>query len=135
MSARIISVANQKGGVGKTATTTNLGTSLYELGHRVLVVDMDPQGNLSSSFGTAAGSGTTVAEALLDRKVPIPIVPIYGENGGRLDLVPTSIALATAEAALIQRTLASYGGNVTQAARRLGISRTTLWRKKARYGL
>jgi PAS domain S-box-containing protein len=41
----------------------------------------------------------------------------------------------TAEAALIQRTLASYGGNVTQAARRLGISRTTLWRKKARYGL
>jgi len=41
----------------------------------------------------------------------------------------------TAEAALIQRTLASYGGNVTRAAQSLGISRTTLWRKKARYGL
>lgn len=103
MCARIISVANQKGGVGKTATTTNLGASLYNLGHRVLLVDMDPQGNLSSSFGTVDRGNTTVADAILDRKVALPIVPIYKCDVARLDLVPTSVALATAEAALMNK--------------------------------
>jgi chromosome partitioning protein len=103
MSARIISVANQKGGVGKTATTTNLGASLYEMGHRVLLVDMDPQGNLSSTFHSPTGSEATVADALLDRKVPLPTVPIYGHTAGGLDLIPPSVALATAEAALMNK--------------------------------
>ena len=103
MCARIISVANQKGGVGKTATTTNLGASLYNLGHKVLLVDMDPQGNLSSSFGTVERGETTVADAVLDRKVPLPIVPIYKHDDARLDLIPTSVALATAEAALMNK--------------------------------
>jgi chromosome partitioning protein len=103
MSARIISVANQKGGVGKTATTTNLGASLFALGHRVLVVDMDPQGNLSSSFGRDVKSESTIADALLDRKVVLPVIPIYDRDGGRLDLAPTSVALATAEAALMNK--------------------------------
>jgi chromosome partitioning protein len=103
MCARIISVANQKGGVGKTATTTNLGASLYNLGHRILLVDMDPQGNLSSSFGTVGRGTTTVADAILDRKVPLPIVPIYSRDNARLDLIPTSVALATAEAALMNK--------------------------------
>lgn len=102
MSARIISIANQKGGVGKTATTTNLGASLYGLGHRVLVVDMDPQGNLSSSFGPALYTESTIADALLDRKVALPRVSIYREPGA-LDLVPASISLATAEAALMNK--------------------------------
>lgn len=103
MSARIISVANQKGGVGKTATTTNLGASLFELGHRVLVLDMDPQGNLSSSFGAQPPSQTTVADALLDRKVALPLMSIYRRDEARLDLVPTTVALATAEAALMNK--------------------------------
>jgi chromosome partitioning protein len=103
MSARIISIANQKGGVGKTATTTNLGASLSEMGHRVLVVDMDPQGNLSSSLHSPNGTNSTVADALLDRKLPLPIVPVYGRQGSRFDLVPTSITLASAEAALANK--------------------------------
>jgi chromosome partitioning protein len=103
MTARIISVANQKGGVGKTATTTNLGASLFGMGHRVLLVDMDPQGNLSSSFGTESQSGSTVADALLDRKVALPITPIYQAGQARLHLVPASIALATSEAALMNK--------------------------------
>jgi chromosome partitioning protein len=103
MCARIISVANQKGGVGKTATTTNLGASLYNLGHRILLVDMDPQGNLSSSFGTVERGDTTMADAILDRKVPLPVVPIYSRDAAQLDLIPTSVTLATAEAALMNK--------------------------------
>jgi chromosome partitioning protein len=103
MSARIISVANQKGGVGKTATTTNLGASVYGMGHRVLVVDMDPQGNLTSSFHAQVPHEATIANALLDRKVNLPIIPVYQDGDARLDLVPASVALATAEAALMNK--------------------------------
>src|SRR5437660_4920294 len=85
MCARIISIANQKGGVGKTATTTNLGASLFGMGRRSLLVDMDPQGNLSASFHVdAASSEVNVANALLDRKVPLPIIPVYEEGSARL---------------------------------------------------
>lgn len=103
MSARIISIANQKGGVGKTATTTNLGASLFQAGHRVLVVDMDPQGNLSASFGSRAPAETTVADALLDRAVQLPLIHVYQGENACLDLVPASVALATAEAALMNK--------------------------------
>lgn len=102
MRARIISVANQKGGVGKTATTTNLGTSLFGMGQRVLLVDMDPQGNLSASFGSRHFRDT-VSDTLLDRNLPLPIASIYEADGGRLDLAPASIALAGAEAALMNK--------------------------------
>src|SRR6266511_2380263 len=71
-----IAVANQKGGVGKTTTTANLGASLAMRGKRVLLVDMDPQGNLTSAFGLEKDVQQTVAESLLDRRVPLPVVAV-----------------------------------------------------------
>jgi chromosome partitioning protein len=99
----IIAIANQKGGVGKTTTTANLGASLAIQGRRVLLVDMDPQGNLTAAFGQSAHEGPTVAESLLDRKIPLPILGVQEPGGARLDLVPASLALATAEAALMNK--------------------------------
>lgn len=98
--ARIIAVANQKGGVGKTTTTANLGAALAMLDHRVLLVDMDPQGNLTAAFGLEKQAECTVADALLDRRVPLPVVPVNPVTHPRLDLVPSAIPLAMAEAAL-----------------------------------
>src|SRR4029453_2259872 len=73
---KVIAVANQKGGVGKTTTTVNLGAALALGGQNVLLVDLDPQGNLTSSFGLEKDVQQTVAESLLDRRVPLPVVPV-----------------------------------------------------------
>ncbi len=99
----IIAVANQKGGVGKTTTTANLGASLALRGKRVLLVDMDPQGNLTAAFGHTPQPGQTVAEALLDRRVPLPIVPVMEPSGATLSLVPATVALASAESTLMNK--------------------------------
>ena len=100
--AIVIAVANQKGGVGKTTTTANLGASLARHGCRILLVDMDPQGNLTSALGVPRSSDVTVADALLDRRVGLPVVHV--DNGtGRLDVVPASLALAGAEAQLMNK--------------------------------
>lgn len=99
----IIAVANQKGGVGKTTTTANLGASLALRGTRVLLVDMDPQGNLTAAYGHSVTEGQTVAEALLDRRVPLPIASVTERGGATLDIVPSSLALASAEAALMNK--------------------------------
>src|SRR5579864_9770509 len=81
--ATVIAVANQKGGVGKTTTTANLGAALALRGRRVLLVDLDPQGNLTSAFGLEKDVQQTVAESLLDRRVPLPVVQVA--NGAATD--------------------------------------------------
>lgn len=96
----VIAVANQKGGVGKTTTTANLGAGLARLGKHVLLIDMDPQGNLTGAFGVKVKPGDpTVADALMDRDAPLPIRSV-SNNGGKVHLVPASVVLAGTEAQL-----------------------------------
>ena len=98
----VIAVANQKGGVGKTTTTANLGAALVRHGRRVLLIDMDPQGNLTSAVGISKTAELTIADALLDHRSPLPALEV--QNGmGRLDVAPATLALASAEAALMNK--------------------------------
>src|ERR1700716_1844857 len=104
--APVIAVANQKGGVGKTTTTANLGAALALRGRRVLLVDLDPQGNLTSAFGLEKDVQHTVAESLLDRRVPLPVVSVANGSAGdpsarHLSVVPAAVGLASAEAQLM----------------------------------
>lgn len=111
--ATVIAVANQKGGVGKTTTTANLGAALTLRGKRVLLVDLDPQGNLTSSFGLEKDVQQTVADALLDRHTPLPVVPVPNgaivpmrfDDGDQhhLAVVPAAVNLAGAEAQLMNK--------------------------------
>lgn len=98
----IIAIANQKGGVGKTTTTANLGASLAQLGQRVLLIDLDPQANLTAAMGLERRVEKTVAEALLDRATPMPILAA-NRLPMSLSLVPSSTLLATTEAALMTK--------------------------------
>jgi chromosome partitioning protein len=98
----VIAVANQKGGVGKTTTTANLGAALARQGKRVLLVDMDPQGNLTSAVGVSKQTEHTIAEALLDFRAPLPTLNV-GNGVGRLDVAPATLSLASAEAALMNK--------------------------------
>ena len=94
--ARIISVANQKGGVGKTTTTVNLGSSLAYMGQKVLLVDMDAQGNATSGLGVRKPDVEQDIYDVLVNEVPIvdAILPSSREN---LDIVPATLQLAGAE--------------------------------------
>ena len=94
--AKVIAFANQKGGVAKTTTTLNLGVALRELGHRVLLVDLDPQGNLTMSQGMNPDAIERSMFDVLVHRVPISDVIKTVE----VDIAVASIDLAGAELAL-----------------------------------
>jgi chromosome partitioning protein len=99
--ARVIAMCNQKGGVGKTTSTINLGAALVEYGRRVLLVDLDPQGALSVGLGVPAQQlERTVYNALMERRTTLADVRVATDVPG-LDLVPSNIDLSAAEVQLV----------------------------------
>ncbi|MEC3861342.1 AAA family ATPase [Mesobacterium sp. TK19101] len=97
---KILAVANQKGGVGKTTTTINLGAALAEIGQKVLIVDLDPQGNASTGLGIEAEDrDLTTYELLLD-DLPLDDLICETETPG-LDIIPATVDLSSADIDLI----------------------------------
>ena len=95
MKSRIIAVANHKGGVGKTTTTSSLGSILASKGYKVLLVDLDAQANLTTSL-TSSSDGATIYEAMTGKVETLPIVILHDH----LHLVPASLTLAMADVEL-----------------------------------
>src|SRR3954453_8116786 len=92
---KIVAIANQKGGVGKTTTAVNLGCALAEAGQRILLIDLDPQGNATSSFGLQELAGESLYEPLLgDASVVDKILPTRVDG---MFIVPADLDLAGAE--------------------------------------
>ena len=98
---KIISVVNQKGGVGKTTTAVNLAAGVGILGKKVLLVDADPQGNTTSGYGISKKDGVNTSYELLigKAKAQETVIETQFEN---VDIIPASINLAAAEVDLIE---------------------------------
>jgi chromosome partitioning protein len=98
---RVMVVANQKGGVGKTTTTVNVAAALAQLGQRVLVIDLDPQGNASTALGVAHHRGVpSTYDALVDGE-PLADVTSESPDLPLLHVIPATIDLAGAEIELV----------------------------------
>lgn len=97
---KTIAVGNQKGGVGKTTTTLNLGYALADRGRRVVLVDLDPQASLTVACGVADSAGHSLAEVLTGGAA---ITSVLVELRAGLSLVPGDIALSETELILVSR--------------------------------
>lgn len=114
MCKHVIAVANSKGGVGKTTTSLNLGAALSQSGKRVLLIDADPQGNLTAALGyTPAEQKDTLAKLILtavdtpeDMDIYLSRAVTHTDNG--LDLIPANIRLSNAAARLQVMQLPQY---------------------------
>jgi len=95
---KIITIVNQKGGTGKTTTAINLGSALAGQGKKVLLIDLDPQSNLSYAFGVTETDGT-IAEVLQGKKT-LQAILVNREN---LDIAPSSTSLADVEVSIVNR--------------------------------
>ena len=97
---RIIALMNQKGGVGKTTTTVNLGAALAELGKRVCLIDLDPQAHLTINYGVEPNPKSTSLYDVLVNERPF-VEAVHRVQEGNIALVPSSIDLAAAEIELV----------------------------------
>lgn len=99
--ARVVAICNQKGGVGKTTSTINLGAALAEYGRRVLLVDFDPQGALSVGLGVPSHHlERTIYNVIMAQGVPVDEV-VQGTSVPGMDLLPSNIDLSAAEVQLV----------------------------------
>lgn len=105
--ARIIAIANQKGGVGKTTTAINLGAALAELGYKCLLVDLDPQGNASTGLGLSAADRTMTTYDLLIDDAPIEAV-IRETDTKNLWIAPATTDLSSADIELVSNEKRSF---------------------------
>ena len=104
---RIISVANQKGGVGKTTTAINLAAGLGAMGHRTLLIDLDPQGNASTGLGIEPFARTLTSYDLLLEQAPLAEI-IQKTNHQNVDIVPGNSDLSSADIELVANEKRSF---------------------------
>lgn len=118
--AKIIAVTNQKGGVGKTTTAINLGTAMAAVGRRVLVIDLDPQGNASTGLGIDRSARQISSYDVLMGAAPVAEAAVATKIPG-LYVVPSTVDLSGAELELV--TMADRNGRLKEAISKGGVDK------------